>query len=97
MKQWINLTLAKNKNKAEKIQALLTAAADSAEDILHCMNTCLSENSNFRRLTWTRKDRFYVTSYHARSLIEAALENVLRIVHDLSLSLPLSPLCLSLY
>lgn len=79
-KQWIDLSLEKNKKKAAKIKSLLVAAADSAEDILHCMNTCLSENSNFRRLTWTRKDRFYVTSFHARSLIEAALENVKRSV-----------------
>ena len=86
-KQWIDLTVGKNKAKGEKILALLSAAAASIEDVLHCMNTCLSENSNFRRLTWTRKDRFYVTSYHARSLIEAALENVTRLVIPFSFSL----------
>lgn len=83
-KQWIDLSNKKHALKGEKIKALVEAAAHSIEDVLHCMNTCLSENSNFRRLTWTRKDRFYVRSYEARSLIEAALENVTREVQFLS-------------
>lgn len=67
-KQWIDMSNKRHALKGEKIKAL-DAAAHSIEDVLHCMNTCLSENSNFRRLTWTRKDRFYMRSYKARSLI----------------------------
>src|SRR5699024_2698918 len=54
--------------------------AEGIDKVLYCMNTCMVENSNIRRLKWLRKDRFYYRSYEARSMLSAMLENLTYVV-----------------
>jgi hypothetical protein len=60
------------------MKPLLNLAGESATDVLFGLNTCLAECSHSRRLVFCRKDRFYYSSYEARSVLSAALENVSR-------------------
>ena len=78
-KRWLDIDNdAKEAEFASKIRPLLQLAGESASDVLFGLNTCLAECSHSRRLVFCRKDRFYYSSYEARSLLSAVLENVKR-------------------
>jgi Mutator-like transposase/Ulp1 protease family, C-terminal catalytic domain len=78
-KRWLDVGNAKERGFIEKMTPLFREAGDSASDVLFGLNTCMSECSNSRRLVFCRKDRFYYSSYEARSLISAVLENIERV------------------
>jgi hypothetical protein len=75
-KKWLDRNIEKEKDFITKMQPLFQEAKRTASDVLFGLNTCLSECINSRRLVFCRKDRFYYSSYEARSLISAVLENV---------------------
>ena len=76
-KYWLDINnKATDKKKWESIQYILRLASERIEDVLHCMNTCLVECSNFRRLKFLRKDRFYYSSFAARSFLSALSEDL---------------------
>jgi rRNA maturation protein Rpf1 len=78
-KRWLDT--ANNSKEADfavKMKPLINLAGESATDVLFGLNTCLAECSHSRRLVFCRKDRFYYSSYEARSVLSAALENVSR-------------------
>jgi hypothetical protein len=78
-KRWLDIANnSKEAEFAEKMKPLLNLAGESATDVLFGLNTCLAECSHSRRLVFCRKDRFYYSSYEARSVLSAALENVSR-------------------
>ena len=75
-KRWLDIANNEmDKQKWNSIQYILILAADRIEDVLHCINTCLVECSNFRRLKYLRKDRFYYSSFAARSYLSALSED----------------------
>ncbi len=76
VKKWLDEKNEKEKKFIEKMTPLFESAKDCVSDVLFGLNTCLSECSNSRRLVFCRKDRFYYSSYEARSLISAVLENI---------------------
>jgi hypothetical protein len=78
-KMWLDVRIEKEKKMVEKMKRLTKMAGDCVSDVLFGLNTCLSECSNARRLVFCRKDRFYYSSYEARSLLSAVLENLDRV------------------
>ena len=78
-KMWLDVTNEKEKEMVEKMKKFTKLAGDCASDVLFGLNTCLSECSNARRLVFCRKDRFYYSTYEARSLLSAVLENLDRV------------------
>jgi hypothetical protein len=77
-KRWLNQQNQKEAKFIALMKPLFLDAGRTAGNVLFGLNTCLSECSNFRRLVFCRKDRFYYSSYEARSLISAVLENTTR-------------------
>jgi hypothetical protein len=78
MKIWLDLNVPRDKAKAEALKTMMEAAVERVDEVLYAMNTCLVECSNWRRLVFLRKDRCYVSSYNARSMLAALLENLSR-------------------
>ena len=77
-KIFLNVQKRMEKKLADKMKPLLELMGRLAPSLLTGINTCMSENTNWRRLVFVRKDRFYPSTYDARSLVSALLETLTR-------------------
>jgi hypothetical protein len=74
-KKFLNNTKPKEKQLLEQLTTLVDVARQNASYVLWALNTCAAEGSNFRRLVFCRKDRFFYASYTARSCLSTLVEN----------------------
>jgi hypothetical protein len=65
----------REKQLLEQLTTLVDVARQNASYVLWALNTCAAEGSNFRRLVFCRKDRFFYASYTARSCLSTLVEN----------------------
>lgn len=75
-KQYLDNSKPKEQLMIRQLEYLMGAAEKTASQVLWALNTCMSENSNSRRLRFCRKDRFFFASYIARSCLSTLLENL---------------------
>jgi hypothetical protein len=73
-KKYFNLENKKDLASWRKIVAVLERFEDSCEMILFAVDTCMSENSNRRRIVFLPKDKVFLRTYQVRSLLSAMLE-----------------------
>jgi hypothetical protein len=74
-KKILNGAKPREKQLLEQLTTLVDVARQNASYVLWALNTCAAEGSNFRRLVFCRKDRFFYASYTARSCLSTLVEN----------------------
>jgi hypothetical protein len=74
-KKILNGAKPREKQLLEQLATLVDVARQNASYVLWALNTCAAEGSNFRRLVFCRKDRFFYASYTARSCLSTLVEN----------------------
>jgi len=74
-KKILDIGKPREKQLLEQLTTLVDVARQNASYVLWALNTCAAEGSNFRRLVFCRKDRFFYASYTARSCLSTLVEN----------------------
>ena len=73
-KFFFNVNCPEDMKKWAELVPILEKGGSQVDEVLWLLNTTRSENSNFRRLSYMRKDRFYPSAYEILSLCSALKE-----------------------